>query len=134
MLRLQDAGHVANADSRQLTGRTGEALARAELEARGYEIIETGFRSDYGEIDIIARHLETLVFVEVRTRHASECGSAVESVTKDKQWHVSRAACAYLVAHGGFDDACRFDVVAIDYDLEGAPTIAVYEDAFDSCY
>lgn len=121
-------------DPRQLTGREGEALARAELEARGYEILATGFSTEYGEIDIIARHDDTLVFVEVRTRHASECGSAAESVTPDKQWHVSRAANAYLVAYDAFDQACRFDVVAIDYDLEGVPTIEVYEDAFDSCY
>jgi Holliday junction resolvase-like predicted endonuclease len=70
----------------------------------------------------------------VRTRHASECAAAVETITPDKQWRISRAACAYLVAKGGYDDACRFDVVAIDYDLEGKPTIAVYQDAFDSCY
>ncbi|MGE5814910.1 MAG: YraN family protein, partial [Acidobacteriota bacterium] len=110
-------------ESRQLTGRKGEALARAELEARGYEILVIGFSTEHGEIDIVARHGGTLVFVEVRTRHASDCGSAVETVDARKQWHVSRAACAYLVANGGFDDACRFDVVAIDYDVEGAPTI-----------
>jgi putative endonuclease len=125
---------VNPADSRQLTGRTGEALARAELEARGYEVVATGFSTEYGEIDIVARHAEVLVFVEVRTRHASECGTAVETVDARKQWHVSRAACAYLATHGGFDEPCRFDVVAIDYDREGVPTITVYEDAFESRY
>jgi putative endonuclease len=125
---------VSGNDLRQTTGREGEALARAELERRGYEILATGFRTSYGELDIIARHGPTLVFVEVRTRHASECCTAVETVTPDKQWHVSRAACAYLVANGGFDDECRFDVVAVDYDLEGAATITVYPDAFDSRY
>lgn len=125
---------MPDTESRQLTGRKGEALARAELEARGYEIVAIGFSTEHGEIDIVARHRGTLVFVEVRTRHASDCGSAVETVDARKQWHVSRAAYAYLVANGGFDDACRFDVVAIDYDLEGEPTITVYEDAFESCY
>lgn len=125
---------MPDTESRQLTGRKGEALARAELEARGYAIVAIGFSTEYGEIDIVARHRGTLVFVEVRTRHASDCGSAVETVDARKQWHVSRAACAYLVANGGFDDACRFDVVAIDYDVEGSPTIRVYEDAFESCY
>lgn len=125
---------MPGADPRQLTGREGEALARAELEARGYEIVATGFRTRYGEIDIIARHAGTLVFVEVRTRHASDCGTAVETVTAEKQWHVSRAACAYLVSIDRFDDPCRFDVVAIDYDLEGTPTITVYEDAFENRY
>ena len=125
---------MPNGDLRQLTGRTGEALAQAELEARGYEIIATGFRTDYGEIDIIARQAGTLVFVEVRTRHASECGTAVETVDANKQWHVSRAAWGYLVSHPAEDGACRFDVVAIDYDLDGTPAITVYEDAFEDCY
>jgi putative endonuclease len=125
---------VHEPDSRQLTGLQGEALARAELERRGYAILTTGFRTDYGEIDIVARHGDTLVFVEVRTRHPAECGTAADSVTSKKQWRVSRAACAYLVANGGFDDACRFDVVAIDYDPDGTPSMTVYEDAFDSRY
>jgi putative endonuclease len=125
---------VPEGDPRQTTGRTGEALARAELEARGYEILETGFRTEYGEIDLIARDVETLVFVEVRTRRSGDCGTAAESVTPRKQWRVSRAASAYLVATGGFEQACRFDVVAIDYDDEGRARIEVYVNAFESRY
>jgi putative endonuclease len=121
-------------DLRQTTGREGEAAARAELESRGYEILVTGFRTGYGEIDIIARDGDTLVFVEVRTRRGSAAGTAAESVTRQKQWRVSRAANAYLVSEGAFNRPCRFDVVAIDYDSEGAASIVVYQNAFDSCY
>lgn len=125
---------MAEADPRQTTGKRGESLARAELERRGYEIVATGFRTRYGEIDIIARDAETLVFVEVRARRGSDCGTAAESVTRQKQWKVSRAAAAYLAANGGADRPCRFDVVAIDYDLDGRPAITVYPNAFESCY
>ncbi len=125
---------MSEIDPRQVTGRTGETLARAELEARGYEILATGFRTDYGEIDIVARDGDTLVFVEVRTRRGRECGTAAESVTPKKQWRVSRAACAYLVVNGGFDRPCRFDVVAIDYDESGRAHVEVYVNAFESRY
>lgn len=125
---------MAESDPRQLTGKQGESLARQELERRGYAILDTGFRTRYGEIDIIARHGPTLVFVEVRTRNARDCGTAAESVTPRKQWKVSRAASAYLAARGGADEPCRFDVVAIDFDAAGTPAITVYESAFDSCY
>lgn len=125
---------VVENDSRQTTGRTGEALAGAELERRGYEILATGFRTDYGEIDIIARDGDTLVFVEVRTRRSGDRGTAAESVTPQKQWRVSRAASAYLVATGAFEQPCRFDVVAIDYDDAGRPHIEVYVNAFESRY
>ena len=121
-------------DPRQATGTRGESLARTDLETRGYEILDTGFRTRYGEIDIIARDGETLVFVEVRTRRGIECGTAAESVSRQKQWKVSRAAAAYLAANGGDNRPCRFDVVAIDYDPDGRPTIVVYPNAFESCY
>ena len=127
-------GVVSEPDPRQTTGRTGETLARRELERRGYEILETGFRTHYGEIDIVARDGDTLVFVEVRTRRGAECGSAAESVTRAKQWRVSRAASAYLVANAGFEGPCRFDVVAIDFDDVGPPQIEVFVNAFDSLY
>lgn len=125
---------MVEGDPRQTTGRRGEALAREELERRGYAILATGFRTEYGEIDIVARHGPTLVFVEVRTRHGDDCGTAAESVTPRKQWKISRAASAYVAANGGADGPCRFDVVAIDYKQAGTPVITVYEGAFESRY
>lgn len=118
-------------NSRQATGRQGEALARAELERRGYEILAEGFRTRCGEIDIIARHGVTLVFVEVRTRRSRLRGHAAESVTRRKQLQVARMAAAYLATHAGTHGPCRFDVVAIDYDEHGEPQIVVYESAFE---
>lgn len=118
-------------DPRQITGRQGEALARAELERRGYAILAERFRTRCGEIDLVARKGPTLVFVEVRTRRVSDAGTAVESVTRRKQLRVARMAAAYVATHGGGDGPCRFDVVAIDYDEAGEPQIVVYENAFE---
>jgi len=113
-------------------GIVGENLAVDVLSARGYAILERRYRTDHGEIDIIALDGETLVFVEVRAKATGECGSAAESVTRDKQRRVVRMAAAYLARHDLVDPPCRFDVVAIDDALTEAPAVTVYRDAFDA--
>lgn len=116
---------------RQLLGVVGEELAAAALAARGYAILERRFRTDRGEIDIIAQDGETLVFVEVRARATGEFGGAAESVTGAKKRQVTRVAIEYLARHEITDRPCRFDVVAVDAALSGAPVITVYPGAFD---
>lgn len=119
-------------EARQNLGKSGEDLAALELECRGYAIIERRYRTDHGEIDIIARDGETLVFVEVRRRSSSEFGTAAESVTPGKQRRVIRMAVAYLAMHGLYDRCpVRFDVVAIDDRPDGTPQVTVYAGAFD---
>jgi putative endonuclease len=122
---------MADPDPRQATGRQGETLARAELERRGYEILAERFRTRCGEIDLVARHGSTLVFVEVRTRRRGTSGTAAESVDRRKQLQVARMAAAYLATHEGSNGPCRFDVVALDYDGATEPRIVVYENAFE---
>lgn len=118
---------------RQELGKDGEALACTELEARGYAILERRHRTRYGEIDVIAKDGDTLVFVEVRRKSAADFGSAAESVTRDKQRRIVRMALDYL-ARAGLVDRCpvRFDVVAIDDQPEGPPRITVFAGAFDA--
>jgi putative endonuclease len=116
---------------RQLLGLRGEQLAATELTARGYAILERRYRTDRGEIDIVATHGDALVFVEVRARATGEFGSAAESVTKAKKRRVAAMAVEYLARHEIADRPCRFDVVAIDAALSDAPVITVYPDAFD---
>ena len=110
---------------------SGEALACAELQRRGYAILERRYRTRAGEIDIIARDGSTVVFVEVKTRMGSACGGAAEAVTTWKQRRVAHMALDYLSRHGLHDYPCRFDVVAIDVE-DGQPRIAVYPNAFDA--
>ena len=120
-------------EARQSLGRSGENLAASELEARGYAIVARRYRTEHGEIDIIARDGETLVFVEVRRKSSDECGTAAESVTPAKQRRVVRMAVEYLWLHGLYERCpVRFDVVAIDDLPDGTQQIAVHVGAFDA--
>ena len=118
-------------ERRQALGKYGEDLACRELERRGYAILERRYRCRAGEIDVIARHGETLVFVEVKAREDAEFGDGADAITRWKQRHLVLAATDYLVRHGGLEQRCRFDVVAIRLD-GGRPAIDVYENAFDA--
>ena len=116
---------------RQLLGLVGEDIAARTLEARGYAILERRFRTDRGEIDIVATDGETLVFVEVKARADQEFGSAAECVTPAKQRQVARMAAEYLAVRHVTDRPCRFDVVAIDLALSSDPKVTVYPGAFE---
>jgi putative endonuclease len=119
-------------DARQNLGKSGENLAALELESRGYAIIERRYRTAHGEIDIIARDGETIVFVEVRRKSSDEFGTAAESVTPAKQRRVIRMAIAYLALQGLYDRCpVRFDVVAIDDQPDGSARLMVHVGAFD---
>ena len=117
--------------ARQELGKSGENLASAEIEARGYAVIERRYRTQYGEIDIIARDGDTLVFVEVRRKSHDDCGSAVESIGPEKQRRIVRMAIDYLARSSLYDKcAVRFDVVAIDDQPDGTPSLTLFQDAF----
>jgi len=117
---------------RQLLGLVGEEIAARELVSRGYAILERRYRTEYGEIDIVAQEGETLVFVEVRARASDEFGTAAESVTDGKKRKVTRMANDYLTRRNICNRPCRFDVVAIDAALSDAPQVTVYPAAFDA--
>jgi putative endonuclease len=117
---------------RQLLGKLGEDLAVRELIARGYAILERRYRTRHGEIDIIAEHAGTIVFVEVRARATGEFGRAAETLTDQKKRKVTAMAVDYLARHRIINRACRFDVVAVDEALSPNPEITVYPNAFDA--
>jgi len=117
---------------RQSLGESGENLAVRELNSRGYAILERRYRTEHGEIDIIAEHEGTLVFVEVRARATAEFGRAAETVDDRKKRKVSAMAAEYLARHRISNRPCRFDVVAIDGAEGPKPEITVYPGAFDA--
>lgn len=79
------------------TGAKGELLAQEYLKKQGYEIIEVNKRfSKACEIDIIAKHKDTLVFVEVKTRSSDFCGSPLEAITKSKLENIRTGLYMYL--------------------------------------
>jgi len=121
-------------DHRQSLGKLGENLACAALTQRGYAIIATRYRTKLGEIDIVARDGETLVFVEVKARAGDEFGGGAAAVTAWKQRKVALMAMDYLERHRLDDRPCRFDVVTVDVFDGGPPRIEIYQHAFESAF
>ena len=115
--------------ARQQLGRLGEDLACAELERCGYVILTRGYRSRFGEIDIVAKDAGTIVFVEVKTRVDARFGDPAEAVTVQKQRRVVAMAEDYVARHGYQDKPCRFDVVAVDTSCH-PHKVTRYQDAF----
>ena len=93
-------------------GQKGEELAVAFLKQRGYSIIQRNFKTSLGEIDIIAKDKETLVFVEVKTRESLEYGQPFESVTMAKRRKIANVATLFLKKLRQLPP-CRFDIVSI---------------------
>lgn len=120
-------------DPRHELGKQGEDLACAELQRRGYAILARGYRTRFGEIDIVARHGETTVFVEVKARAGGDFGGAAAAVTPWKQRRVTYMAVDYLARHRLHDTPCRFDVVTVEA-VEGRVHVEVYPHAFDAIY
>lgn len=118
-------------EARQSLGRNGERLASAELQRRGYSIVECRYRSKAGEVDIVARDGDVTVFVEVKARVGDEFGGAAAAVTPAKQRTIARVALDYITRHRLFDRPCRFDVVIVDVS-SGEPQVEVISNAFDS--
>jgi putative endonuclease len=114
-------------------GKKGEDLAIAQLRALKYKILERNFKCALGEIDIIARERDTLVFVEVKTRRTRDFGGPAAAVNARKQRQLSRVALTYLNMKKLPQMPARFDVVAVEL-IPPAPRIEVLRDAFELCY
>jgi putative endonuclease len=100
-------------------GSLGEKLASDFLYRNGYDIVETNFRCLEGEIDIVARDGDTLVFVEVRTRTGRGFGTPEESITPAKMARLRAAAARYGESRLGLPESWRIDVIAIEMDRRG---------------
>ncbi len=107
---------------RRDTGILGEKLAQDFLKKKGYCILETNYRCPEGEIDIIARHKDFLVFVEVRSKRSRSFGSAEESITLIKKKRVIATALHYQQTHDNLPQSWRIDVVAIDLNPKDKPS------------
>lgn len=114
------------ADQRRSFGLQGETIAAQHLEAQGFEILKRNFQTRYGEIDIIARDGETLVFVEVRSKKDAVFGHPLETINHRKQGKIIRMARVFLAMEHIADSVpCRFDVVGIVRQGDGFETIHV---------
>lgn len=111
-------------------GRSGEAVAEAYLRARRFRIVARNYRCRAGEIDLVARDGEAVVFVEVRSRRGANAGTGLESVTGAKQARVALVAQHYLSRHGLGEAPSRFDVVGIDFATD-PPVVDHVRGAFE---
>jgi putative endonuclease len=99
----------------QEQGDLWEDIARQYLEKAGLRLVEANYRCKGGEIDLIMRDGEYLVFVEVRQRYSGSHGGAIASVTPHKVKRLVHAASVYLKLNGLMDRIpCRFDLVAFE--------------------
>jgi putative endonuclease len=117
-------------DPRQALGKAGEDLACAELRRRGYAILARRYRTRRGELDIVARDGDTLVFVEVKARRATGYGTPQEAVTWEKRRRLAAMADDFLARARLGAVPCRFDVVAVRMGSADPDRVEVYPGAF----
>ncbi len=117
-------------DTRKALGSRGEDLAVQYLKKKGFKVIERNYHCSEGEIDLVAREKNTLVFVEIKTRSSSEYGLPQDAVDRFKQHKMIEVARSYLAErHLTEDIPARFDVVAIHF-MPAGPQIELIKDAF----
>ncbi len=117
----------------QQFGEKGESIAERHLKRRGYKILEKNYRTKVGEIDIIAKEKNTIVFVEVKTRRSWQFGNPKGAVTPAKQRKISMVALHYLKTMDRSNARARFDVVAITASRD-KPQIEIIKNAFELAY
>ncbi len=112
-------------------GNRGERQAARFLRKRGYQILARQYANRHGEIDLIARDGDCIVFVEVKTRRSDAAGLPFEAVTGDKQRKMTKTAMVWLKRRGLLESRSRFDVISILWP-EGSktPEITHYQNAF----
>lgn len=113
------------------TGTHFEDLALAHVQRDGLRLIARNFNCRYGELDLVMRDREVVVFVEVRYRRSQGFGGALDSVGAGKRDRLAKAASLFLQANPALTrQPCRFDVVAISGAIEN-PSIDWQRNAFD---
>lgn len=119
-------------NSQESLGNRGELAAERYLLKLGYIILFRGYEDKFGEIDLIAVDLDTIIFVEVKTRSNDDAGDPAEAVDKTKQMHLTKTGIGFLKWHRLTEYAARFDVVAILGDpLSDSAEIKHYINAFE---
>ena len=113
-------------ESTRAIGRDGEEIAAEYLRNNGYRIVEKNYKNRFGEIDIIAKDGNTVVFIEVKTRNTPSYGTPSSAVDSKKQQRIGKVALTYLTKKGLTQHPVRFDVVSI---CDGK--IEVIRDAFE---
>lgn len=119
-----------NEKNKKDIGKEGENIAAKYLAEKGFEIIKRNYQYGHGEIDIVAKDKEFLVFIEVKTRLNLEYGEPEYAINTKKIKQIKKMAELYLFDKEIEEANCRFDVVAILLNDVSNPQITHYENAF----
>ena len=112
-------------------GKESEQAAGTYLQKHGYRILHRNYRIARGEIDLVADHQGTVVFVEVKARRSERFGLPVQAVDFRKQEHLIHVAQHYLHRYHYGDRQCRFDVVVVTQSTSGKTKIELIQNAFE---
>ncbi len=125
-------------NTKQQFGRQSELLAVKFLVKQGYKILASNYCTPAGEIDIIARDKDVIVFAEVKARRTGRYGTPERAVTKNKQRKISMAALYYLKDNRLVNVKARFDVIAMRMykadNVKRKPEITILKNAFELAY
>ena len=115
--------------NKKIIGKIGEDMAERLLVKKGYELVVRNYGTRFGEIDLIMKQNDILVFVEVKTKKGLKFGTPEEMFTRGKYNKVKRMATTYLK---GQDVPCRIDMVAVILDSENNPvSVKHYENVME---
>ena len=103
---------------KNIFGKKGEIIAANYLKKQKYKILEMNYKNKIGEIDIIAKDKNYLVFVEVKTRMSSAFGDPLEAIDEEKQFKIRSVATIYLMKNRLLETPVRFDAIAVLGDEE----------------
>lgn len=112
-------------------GQRGEEAAERLLKGLGYRVLERNLRTRHGELDLVCRQGDTLVFVEVKTRKAGSRAAPHQALTPAKRVRLVRAAAEYLSGRDLWGSPCRFDLVEVVAPGTAGQTLRVIPNAFD---
>lgn len=98
---------------KDILGKKGEALVFAYLKKIGYKILKKNYKNIIGEIDIIAKDKDYIVFVEVKTRTSRAFGDPLEAIDETKQLKIRQVATMYLKQNRMLETNCRFDAISV---------------------
>ena len=112
-------------------GSFGEALARDYLISKGYKILNMNFRNKFGEIDIICKKNNLLIFCEIKSRYSNSFGSQIESITCYKQKQIIKLSELYLISKKYYNFNVRYDIIEVIFNtITSSHIINHVQDAF----